>query len=57
MRGREAAKKAEREGLRGGDEIWQDGERYFCVWERCEWKGRKKKNTLLNDKLFLVCAN
>lgn len=43
VRGREAAKKAEREGLRGGDEIWQDGERYFCVWERCEWKGRKEK--------------
>lgn len=56
MRGREAAKK-EREGLRGGGEIWQDGERYFCVWERCKWIGEGKKNTLLNDKLFLVCAN
>lgn len=56
MRGRAADKKTEREGLRGGDEIWQDGERYFYVWKRCKWKGREK-NTLLNDKLFLVCAN
>lgn len=40
-------------GIREQGEVWQDRERYFYVWERCEWK----KSTLLNDKLFLVCTN
>lgn len=34
------------------------GEIFLCVGEvRVEGEEEKKKNTLLNDKLFLVCAN
>lgn len=42
-----------RGGKTGGSYVWEDGECFFCVWERCEWE----KSTLLNDKLSLVCSN
>lgn len=32
------------------------GEIFLCVGE-VQVERRRKKNTLLNDKLFLVCAN